>query len=153
MYQKQEECKDPEGCQRKKVMFSLSNAQEVEEHGQTEYEALRKVFVAEGFGCVSLSKHVQARMYEKAVSEFALRTVVLEGEPIEYHKNEFGTQKITLWGNVHVGKASYRPLHIILKKGRKQEKWSIVTVYDPRSKTRQWNNSFTERICFCKEKQ
>lgn len=151
MCQKQEGCKDPEGCRGKRPGFALSNAQAVEEYGQNEYEKLREEFAAEGFSCIKLSSHAQERMYEKAFSKFDLRIVILEGDPIEYYQNSFGTQKIALWGNVQVGRKSYRPLHIILKKGRGQGKWSVVTVYDPRNKAWRWNNSFTERICFCPE--
>lgn len=149
MCQRQEGCKAPERCRKMRPEFARSNAQVLEEYGQTEYEKLRALFATEGFGCLRLSQHAHEREYQKAISGADIRTVMLEGEPIEYYKNKYGTQKITLWGNVHVGHAKYRPLHIILKKRRNEEKWAIVTVYDPQTKAWQWNENFTERICFC----
>lgn len=149
---KNKKCRDPEGCQKKRVEFALSNAEALKQYGQSEYERLGEVFAAEGFGCLNFSGHARQRAYERAISEVYLRAVILEGDPIEYYENKYGTQKITLWGNVHVGYAKYRTLHIILKKRRNEEKWSVVTVYDPQTKAWQWNETYTERICFCREK-
>jgi len=144
-----EGCQDPAKCQQMRQKFLRINAMAIEKFGQHEYETLQKTFSDEGFGCINFSDHARKRTYIRAISETQIRTVITDGEVIEYHQNEYGTRKILLWGNIHLAKGQYRPIHIVLKKRKGETKWSIVTVYDPRSEAWRWNESFTERICFC----
>jgi hypothetical protein len=142
-------CKDPEGCKEKSKEYSLANACEIEIGGQEEFNKLKEVYATKGLSCLGFSKHAQQRMLERAISETELRTIIFDGDIIEYHQNEFGTTKMVVWGHIRISSKKYRPLHIILKKRANDSKYSVVTLYDPRTEAWRWDENYTKRICFC----
>lgn len=144
-------CQKPTECQVKSQRWVLANELAIGFYGQKMQEDFIEKMKAEEFGCLVFTKHVQKRMVERAVGESEILSMIINGDPIEYYKNQYGTQKITFWSNIKTGVASYRPLHIIMKNRRGEEQWSVVTVYDPRSEAWRWDSSFTERICFCEK--
>ncbi|MFT9486774.1 MAG: DUF4258 domain-containing protein [Tepidibacillus sp.] len=95
-----------------------------------------------------LTRHANKRMLDRAISTQVLINSLDDGLPIEMY---------TVDGEVHLliftaikEEKKYRPLHIAIKV-EKNQKYSIKTIYDPRSQAWKWDESLTQRVCWCKK--
>lgn len=138
------DCKNPQECKRKLDKWK-SNQLKFLPTGVTEHENFLKKLKG-NIATVEMDAHFMKRSKERAVSLSEVLSVIDNGWVIERNQT-VGKASIVLLG--YVGK-NYRPLHIVVNQ-LSDNKWLIITSYDPRTHAWKWTDSFDERKCFCSE--
>lgn len=104
----------------------------------------------EGGAELAFDDHAEFRELWRAVSQKHVLEVFLNGELIECHKHKKECGYLISY-YIKTGVGQYRPIHVraVMPKNNTKH-MTIVTVYDPRSKSYKWNKDFDRRICICK---
>ncbi len=82
--------------------------------------------------------HAIQRMFERSITDTDIRNVLTHGETIENYPNDtpYPSRLVLGWSGV-------RPLHIVVADNAEENKWIVVTVYEPNP--RQWESDFKRR--------
>jgi Domain of unknown function (DUF4258) len=152
-------CRDPERC-----------AQIAERHRQLMARVLpyaseeHAAFLSYPWHSIVATRHATMRILKRTYSFEDVRDVIECTEPIEFGETSpidiiqgpDREEGIYLVYNVLFSGESQdrRPVHVVCRYGPRPaegKRWlmKIITVYDPTARAYQWQNNFTERICFC----
>lgn len=135
-------CQNSEGCLNKYIQWKNWQNDQIPAGENLHAEIIRNMDNNGDF--LSMSQHANRREFYRAYSSREIKTGVKHGWVIEHNPKR---KTLHILHNFKVGKATYRPIHVVLGY---DGKWKIITVYDPRSKAWKWDRSFQERVCFCK---
>lgn len=93
--------------------------------------------------------HAVRRMVERAVGRRQVEDALRFGWPIEWTRGGDGWVRILVLVWDTRGPA-VRPLHVLMQYDpRNFAEWTVVTVYDPRTRAWKWDAAFERRVCFC----
>ena len=112
-------------------------------------DALLQEAIAKGAE-IKLSDHTNIRSVERCFSMHALISAIEAGVVIERQIRK-GKIVWLISSNIKLGPGKYRPVHTAVS--IENDSIYIVTVYDPRSHAWKWDNTYTERRCWCQDKK
>ena len=113
--------------------------------GEKEHELFIEKFMQRE-AKVTIDRHLsQKRQNERGISDSDIFDILTNGWVIE-RNTDSGKKSLVILGYTK----NYRPLHLVINIVKKNE-WVAVTSYDPRTHEWKWNNTYDERICFCKK--
>ncbi|GEO28015.1 hypothetical protein AAC03nite_38000 [Alicyclobacillus acidoterrestris] len=104
------------------------------------------------------SGHVTDREIKRKITSIESTEALLNGECIWYATIQNDTRGKThhwIWmGYSKIGKAQYRPLHLVLSAPYTTniERVSVLTVYDPSISPWMWNKTFDIKLCWHKQR-
>lgn len=142
-----EGCLDKETCRRKHERWCELQKKFVPV-GEEELEHFRELLFQENTGTLLFDRahFSRKRSIERVITEKDVYAILENGWIIERSKMRGVTLLILsyLKSGQH-----YRPIHVVCDVIQ-EDRWVVVTAYNPLSKPWKWNESFEERICFCK---
>jgi hypothetical protein len=142
------ECRDPKGCGERARNWEFKQKRQIL-IAENELESFRQSLV-DGNGVLTFKKHANKREYERAFSKMNILEAVQDGWTIErtFHA---GQVKIIIMYYIRTSQRSYRPVHVVCSFQEDcPQRWTVITVYDPRTKPWKWGENFQKRVCFCK---
>lgn len=140
------ECKEPLTCAERSLLWERIQEQSA---AQMELEMFQEV-IEEGNAILAISIHASGRQLDRSFSKPQIAEAVKYGWAIE--RRWMGEEvTITVMYHLRVSARVYRPIHVIAVFHKTSpNKWTVKTVYDPRSEAWKWSEDFQRRICFCK---
>jgi len=137
-------CKNLEVCNERHKRWKENQAIYVP-LGEKEHEVYLN-HVENGNYAATKSFHAVKREFERLISEQDMADVTNYGWVIERsYDRSMGMARLVIMGYT----ARRKPVHLVYEV-EDENSWKLVTVYTPLSDQHKWNDSFTERICFCK---
>lgn len=115
---------------------------------QGELEGFQEA-LEEGEVVLTISSHALGRQVDRSIARPQIVEAVKEGWAIE--RRQRGDEvTVTLLYHLRVSPRVYRPLHVItVFHTFSPLKWTVKTVYDPRSEAWKWSEDVQRRVCFC----
>lgn len=153
-------CQNPVDCEKRRLIFKAQNEKMLELYGYTEFDIFKQSLIGENGkirkNVFKRSVHYEKQSLERVFSDAEIAAIIKEGDVIEFWQDK--KEKVMLvWGNIYnpakYAKTKYRPAHIVFKKNifDDDSRWTLATIYNPKSMPWKWDNSHTRRVCFCKK--
>lgn len=137
-------CKNPEVCNEKHDRWKVNQSKFVP-IGEREHETYLK-HVEKGDYSATKSFHAKQREFFRLIDEQDIADVTNYGWVIERsYDRHLDVARLVIMGYT----ARRKPVHLVYEI-EDENSWKLITVYTPLSDQHKWNNSFTERTCFCK---
>lgn len=103
----------------------------------------------EGEAVLTISSHALERQVDRSIAGPQIVEAIKNGWAIE-RRQQGDEVTVTLLYHLRVSPRVYRPLHVIaVFHTLSSFKWTVKTVYDPRSEAWKWSEDFQGRVCFC----
>ena len=139
-------CKDKEGCRKKHLQW-LKNQKKYIPIGQKELDNFLS-HLETNPECLVYDRHFEKnRSFKRSITRKDVTEILKNGWVIE-RKIKHGMVSLLIMGYTKNGK-NYRPIHVVFDVVKK-DLWVVTTTYDSRSMWWKWDDTFQQRICFCK---
>lgn len=140
-------CREPLLCA-EKVRRTESSTLRYRSMAQGELEDFQEA-LEEGEAVLTISSHALERQVDRSISRPQIVEAVKNGWAIE-RRQQGDDIKVILLYHLRVSPRVYRPIHIVAVFNTFTPiKWTVKTVYDPRSEAWKWSEDFQRRVCFC----
>lgn len=110
-----------------------------------------QVALEEGEAEVLMTHHESRREVFRAFSRVSVLNSIQNGWAIEGYSKGRGVYEFTILYHLQVAPKTYRPMHVCCSLDSKTNRLTVITVYDPRSRTWKWSENLDKRVCFCKK--
>lgn len=142
-------CKNPEQCRLKAVKHEKIQLTQAL-IGQSELELFRQ-HMQEGDAELNFDSHADRRGFFRAFSKYQILEALENGWCIERNIRDGKTVLLIMY-YLKINHNTFRPIHVVCRFAN-VENWTILTVYDPRTKNYKWKDNYQKRICFCKNQK